>query len=223
MGRTWNPVFVGVDPGKLGRPVEIWPMLLQKALAKMYSTYESLFHESVENLMQELTGVLLQRIQFNRDPNESGELMLKNHLLSEDDILIACEPTCESKLPEKYYTLAEIKKKKHAHFGEEIELRLISTEKDRESTCLLLENIHSYFNAALLYKMDDSYYSVGCIIKQQAGSMSLRAFKVDAYGSCLFSVIQKDRKRFRNNGYKYCWMRVILICKDLAGYRYIGG
>lgn len=53
--------------------------------------------------------------------------------------------------------------------------------------------------------------------------MSLRTFKVSSYGSCSLAVIQKDRKYFRNNGYEYCWMRVLLVCKDIDGYRYING
>jgi hypothetical protein len=64
---------------------------------------------------------------------------------------------------------------------------------------------------------------MGCIIKQQKGSMSLRTFKIDGYGTCSLSVIQKDQKYFRNNGYSYIWMRLILICKDVSGYRYING
>ena len=55
------------------------------------------------------------------------------------------------------------------------------------------------------------------------GSFSLRVFKVAAFGRCVLSVIQKDRKYFRNNGYEYCWMRIMLVCKDLEGYRYING
>lgn len=74
-----------------------------------------------------------------------------------------------------------------------------------------------------LYQVDDSHYSVGCVIKQQMGSFSLRVFKVAAYGRCVLSVIQKDKKYFRNNGYDYSWMRIMLVCKDLEGYRYISG
>ncbi len=61
------------------------------------------------------------------------------------------------------------------------------------------------------------------MIKQQKGTFSLRTFKIDGYGRCALSLIQKDRKYYRNNGYDYCWMRLILVCKDIDGYRYIGG
>ena len=49
----------------------------------------------------------------------------------------------------------------------------------------------------------------------------MRTFKTDVYGRCFLSVIQKDKKYFRNNGYQYVWMRIMLIAKDLDGYRYI--
>lgn len=46
---------------------------------------------------------------------------------------------------------------------------------------------------------------------------------MSSFGSCQLSVIQKDRKHYRNNGYSYCWMRIMLVCKDIDGYRYIAG
>lgn len=39
----------------------------------------------------------------------------------------------------------------------------------------------------------------------------------------MLSVIQKDKKYFRNNGYDYTWIRLLLVQKDLDGYRYVGG
>ena len=36
-------------------------------------------------------------------------------------------------------------------------------------------------------------------------------------------MIQKDKKHYRNNGYKYVWMRVMLVLKDFDGYRWING
>ncbi len=64
---------------------------------------------------------------------------------------------------------------------------------------------------------------MGCIIKQNKNTISLRTFKIDTYINCTLSVSQKDKKYFRNNGYVYSWIRLILICKDLSGYRYING
>ena len=72
--------------------------------------------------------------------------------------------------------------------------------------------------------MSDGTFSVGCVIKQQYGSFSLRTFKIDSssQGShCVLTVSQKDKKYFRNNGYEYTWMRIILATKDIDGYRYI--
>ena len=56
-----------------------------------------------------------------------------------------------------------------------------------------------------------------------AGSISLRKFKVEDFGSCILSLIQKDRKYFRNNGYEYATLRMIVAMKDVEGYRFIAG
>ena len=56
-----------------------------------------------------------------------------------------------------------------------------------------------------------------------SGAVSLRKFKVEGYGSCVLSLLQKDKKYYRNNGYEYAWMRMIIAVKDLDGFRYIDG
>ena len=64
--------------------------------------------------------------------------------------------------------------------------------------------------------MEDSYYSVGCMIKQQAkGSITLRRFKVkDQACNCLLTLVQRDKKYYRNNGYDYVWTRLMVVTKD---------
>jgi len=42
--------------------------------------------------------------------------------------------------------------------------------------------------------------------------------------TCLFSLVQRDRKYYRNNGYDYVWTRMLLVTKDgINGYRWIDG
>lgn len=55
--------------------------------------------------------------------------------------------------------------------------------------------------------------------------MSLRKLVVkDRTCSCTLSLIQKDRKYYRNNGYDYVWARLMLMTRDGSnGYRWIAG
>lgn len=98
------------------------------------------------------------------------------------------------------------------------------TKLNYAASSLSLEALHLHFNRLDVYQVSENSCSVGCVIKQQYGSFSLRTFRVDAYSPsnhCLLTVSQKDRKYFRNNGYEYSWMRIILATKDIDGYRYI--
>jgi hypothetical protein len=40
----------------------------------------------------------------------------------------------------------------------------------------------------------------------------------------MLSLIQKDKKHYRNNGYDYVWARMMVAIKDgVNGYRWIAG
>lgn len=80
-----------------------------------------------------------------------------------------------------------------------------------------------HFTSFAIYTIDDAYFSVGCIIKQQKNAISLRKFKVQTLTTCSISVTQKDHKHYRNNGYEYAWMRLMVVMKDIDGYRWISG
>jgi hypothetical protein len=55
--------------------------------------------------------------------------------------------------------------------------------------------------------------------------MSLRKLTVkERTCSCTLSLIQKDKKYYRNNGYDYVWARLMLMTRDGSnGYRWIAG
>ena len=63
------------------------------------------------------------------------------------------------------------------------------------------------------------------MIKQVKDSFSLRKFVIkDRQCSCMISLVQRDRKYYRNNGYDYVWGRLMLVTKDgINGYRWIDG
>jgi hypothetical protein len=81
------------------------------------------------------------------------------------------------------------------------------------------------FKSASLCRINDSFYSLGCIIKQNKNSVSIRKFTVKERGlNCILSLVQKDKKYFHNNGYDYVWARIMVVTRDGAnGYRWIGG
>ena len=62
------PALISIDAPKA---VEIWPFLLLKALAKYYSTYQSLVGGNTIELMEQLTGTsahsLFQEVSLNGD------------------------------------------------------------------------------------------------------------------------------------------------------------
>ena len=51
------PLFLGVRPPK-SKYIELWPFLLQKALAKIYACYEALMNDNAQSFIQELTGIV---------------------------------------------------------------------------------------------------------------------------------------------------------------------
>ncbi len=55
--------------------------------------------------------------------------------------------------------------------------------------------------------------------------MSLRKFTIkERPCPSTFSLIQKDKKYYRNNGYDYVWTRLMLVTRDGSnGYRWIAG
>jgi hypothetical protein len=56
----WTPAFVNISPSSKSsyrtRPLEIWPLLLEKAYASYYSTYEAMKYGKVDDFLEELTG-----------------------------------------------------------------------------------------------------------------------------------------------------------------------
>ena len=85
-----------------------------------------------------------------------------------------------------------------------------------------------------MFKVEENHFSSGCVIKQQkgiitakkgifSGSISIRSFKVEEFGNCKISLIQKDKKYFRANGYEYAFLRMIIASQDIDGYRFIAG
>lgn len=76
-----------------------------------------------------------------------------------------------------------------------------------------------------MFCIRDNYYSLGCVIKQQKNTFTLRKFTVKERGlNCIISLIQKDKKYYNNNGYTYVWARLMIVAKDgMHGYRWIGG
>lgn len=146
---------------------------------------------------------------------------IKNHLINPDNILVAKDPISSKYQSSKYYPISELPKSELNYFTAKDRVILLDCHQDNQE--LYLYDLSHHFSTLLVYGLDDSHYSVGCIIKQQKDSVSLRKFIVDGYGNVNISVIQKDKKHYRNNGYKYVWMRVILVLKDFDGYRWIDG
>eukprot|EP00919_Chromeraceae_sp_WS-2016_P071016 GHVR01168255.1.p1 GENE.GHVR01168255.1~~GHVR01168255.1.p1 ORF type:complete len:106 (-),score=10.41 GHVR01168255.1:144-461(-) len=82
------------------------------------------------------------------------------------------------------------------------------------------------FNQALIFDVDECYYSIGCAIKQAKNTTSLRKFIIERNNcSCKINLVQKDKKYYRNNGYDYVWARMIIAMKENDGhdYRWING
>lgn len=57
------PAFLNVNPQ--GNTIELWPFLLQKALAKYYSTYDSLANGNSVDFLEEITGSFLERLNIS--------------------------------------------------------------------------------------------------------------------------------------------------------------
>lgn len=50
IGSNFIPIFLNVESTN-SHPVAIWPFLLQKAMAKIFTNYECLFNDSLGNIM----------------------------------------------------------------------------------------------------------------------------------------------------------------------------
>ena len=204
------PLFLGVRPPK-SKYVELWPFLLQKALAKFYACYEALMSDNAYNFIQELTGIVPETLSAH---NPLLLPKLQTSFLSPDNIVVGKS----SSLSEEYYPLVE-----SSCFAEEEALKILPSSAQEKPTDVAFCEAKKHFNCFAIYTLDDTYFSVGCIIKQQRGGISLRKLKVEALTTCSLSLIQKDRKHYRNNGYEYVWMRLMVVMKDVDGYRWIHG
>ena len=108
-------------------------------------------------------------------------------------------------------------------FSEEMCLKLLPSSEEFAHVNIGISNVHKLFSCVHCYKVDDSYFSVGNVIKQGKDHISLRKFKVDSYTNCNLSLIQKDQKFYRKSGYEYVWIRLMIVMKDIDGYRWING
>jgi hypothetical protein len=88
-----------------------------------------------------------------------------------------------------------------------------------------LGDLHKLFQNVRVYRFDDATCSLGCIIKQTKKTISLRKFTIkERPCPCTLSLIQKDKKYYRNNGYQYVWTRLMVMTRDGSnGYRWIAG
>lgn len=97
----------------------------------------------------------------------------------------------------------------------------------RRYTNILIDlgDLKKQFRTAIIYNINDTYYSLGCIIKQAKNTISMRKFVIkERMANCIINLIQKDKKYYQNNGYDYVWARVMIVMKDGAnGYRWIDG
>jgi len=95
----------------------------------------------------------------------------------------------------------------------------------QQNVIIDIGDIRREFKTAKIFRIDDTYYSLGCIIKQAKNTVSMRKFEVkERQCTCILSLVQRDRKYYRNNGYEYSWVRMMLVTKDgINGYRWIDG
>ena len=86
-------------------------------------------------------------------------------------------------------------------------------------------DISKLFSTVKVFRIDESTCSLGCIIKQTKDTISLRKFTIKERAcACTLSLIQKDKKYYRNNGYQYVWARMMVMTRDGSnGYRWIAG
>jgi hypothetical protein len=68
-----HPAFLNV--GAVGGRMEIWPFLLQKALAKYYSNYDSLGNGNTLDFMEEVASVFLESVRVKDNLERVGKLM----------------------------------------------------------------------------------------------------------------------------------------------------
>lgn len=69
VGGRQTPLFVNVA-GRKKDIVNIWPLLLLKAYAKVYSSYECLEDGTVFDFMNELTGASVEKLYINESSIE---------------------------------------------------------------------------------------------------------------------------------------------------------
>ena len=109
-------------------------------------------------------------------------------------------------------------------FTLDLKLKLIDMERYNN---LLIDvgDLKREFRTASLFSINETYYSLGCVVKQHKNNFSLRKFVVRERGmNCIMSLIQKDRKHYHNNGYCYVWARMMVVAKEGdLGYRWIAG
>ena len=107
-----------------------------------------------------------------------------------------------------------------------LDLRLKLMDLQNYNNILIdVGDLRKEFKYASLFSINDTFYSLGCIIKQNKNSISMRKFTVKERGfNGMLSLIQKDKKYFHNNGYDYVWSRLMVVVRDgVNGYRWIAG
>ena len=106
--RKASPLFLSTQK-KSKNGMEVWPHLLQKALAKVYSTYEALQTGNLEDFLNELSGSVVERLEIRKHMNL--DMVLQRQIISRNSLVLVgrqCKST--TAFAEKQYTYLPVLK-----------------------------------------------------------------------------------------------------------------
>lgn len=109
---------------------------------------------------------------------ETSEYSFRNSILHSETISIVSEPYNSNYFTERCYALRQDNSlNSNTYFNLDITMKLLDLPKN-SSIFIDVADLKKNFRVAKIYRIDETYYSLGCIIKQAKNTISMRKFVV---------------------------------------------
>lgn len=162
----------------------------------MYSTYEALTNGNLEDLLNELTGSVVDRTEFKRPM--AMDIALQKQIASSVTCVVVGKQLKSCKTPgEKQYNYYPVLKPSSSNILDQLSDSM-SVYVGHSNETLHPSELPSAYQLLLICRIQHGNYHSTCNLKQTTKDpISVRSFTVESTTGCDITLTQKDRKFFR--------------------------
>ena len=155
IGKNQVPLFVDVE-GRRKDVVNIWPLLVLKAYAKVYGGYESLEEGNVADFMNELTGASVERLVLT----EENLGTLGEYYNNTDYLVILGKKEANT----MHYSPSDNGKSSTFTLSSYLTPSPLISIPNNTPASTPLSSLLPTYSTAIITKTDELYYSISCTL-----------------------------------------------------------